>query len=369
MIKKQPPQTSPSKTKEKDWSSDIVRHLRIVFEECDLNHDGVIQKKEIDDLVKKHYKSPLEAQIVALFSHCFDDICALHKEGWFSRKNGITINDLFLLENLISNKAIDNLSYDHKKLKIVAQNILKRTDAIWKLNPRLYGSDQHPVTSIRAVAVRRGNVGNCYLLSCLAAVANTNPKTIEKIISINADDSYRVTFPGKPEAPVRVSRPTIVELSLYGQLTRMGYWPCVIEKAFHLLQEETDITAEIPQCLELVTGSKIKAVTLKEGNLDPLVNDLDNWATNKQAMVVVSKNKSKAKDSSFYPLHPFTVMKVNQPLKRITLRDPYGPSHRVHKESGSTERPRAKKQDGIFSISIEELAKNFDSLYVEDVEQ
>lgn len=367
MTKKQSTSISSNDSKEKDWAQDIVRHLRIVFEECDLNHDGVIQKKEIEDLVKKHYKSPLEAQIVALFSHCFEDICALHKEGWFSRKNGITINDLFLLENLISNKAIDNLSYDHKKLKIVAQNILKRTDAIWKLNPRLYGSDQHPVTSIRAVAVRRGNVGNCYLLSCLAAVAHTKPKTIEKIISINADDSYRVTFPGKPDAPVRVSRPTIVELSLYGQLTRMGYWPCVIEKAFHLLKEENDITTEIPQCLKLVSGAQIKAISLESSDLDPMVNDLDTWATNKQAMVVVSKNKNTEKGSGFYPLHPFTVMKVNQPLKRITLRDPYGPSHRAQKENSNSERPRAKKQDGIFSISIEELVKNFDSLYVEDI--
>ncbi|HMP52319.1 MAG TPA: hypothetical protein PKD05_12270 [Candidatus Melainabacteria bacterium] len=30
---------------EKDWKEDVLRHLRGVFEELDINHDGVLRKK------------------------------------------------------------------------------------------------------------------------------------------------------------------------------------------------------------------------------------------------------------------------------------------------------------------------------------
>ena len=134
------------------------------------------------------------------------------------------------------------------------------------------------------------------------------------------------------------------------------------------MKEDTESGDDISECLELITGSSVKKVNLEPENLEALGDNLEDWNSNKQAMVVVSKNEKNKKNLNFYPLHPFTIMKVNNPLKRVTLRDPYGPNHRALQESKNKTRARNLKQDGIFSISFEELATNFDTLFVEEQE-
>lgn len=354
------------------FDESLIRQIRAVFTDCDLNNDGIIQKEEMEQVIGRHMDSPVEAQIVALFSHCFDEIKSLHNEGWFEKKDGITLGDLFVLEEVLNSEIVDSDKEHHKKLKQMASSIIKRTEDVWNLKPSLYGSSNSSEVSVRPIAVRRGNVGNCHFLAVLAAVAATRPQEISKMIERMDNGKYSISFPGAMGKSVVVSKPTIVELSLYGQLTRMGYWPCVMEKAlrkFSLLLSGTNENSEltISFCLKVLTGQDSILIDLPNQVSPNLTKELGTAFAENKAMVVVSTNSDQDDSSGtlFRNLHPYTVMNFDGEHSKVTLRDPYGPHHRLLTGLKKELRPRAKMRDGIFSVSLEEFFSIFDSVYVE----
>ena len=348
---------------ERDWKEDVLRHLRGVFEELDINHDGVLQKEEVQALLNTHSseRSDIEAQVIALFSFCFEEIGKLNKESWFEKRDGITVGDLLVLEQLLREEEVDSLSLDRKRLKAVAEAIMKRTREIYKMNPSLYGSDGEALTSIRPVAVRRGNMGDCHFLAALTAMAAMEPAALASMIAVGEDESYTVTFPGGISGTgggVRVKRPGVVELSLYGRLTRMGYWPMVLEKA---VQSELELSSERKIvdpafCLQLLTG--VPAVMI---NLDGITPDLMNSTLSQyrqRPMVAVSASTSLAKGLN--PAHAYSVIGVDSTgssTVRITLRDPFGPKHPAATSSG-------RLKDGMFSLDPVEFAGSFEKLFI-----
>ncbi len=352
--------------KRETWKADVLRHLRAVFDELDFNHDGVIQKAELETVMKKQSANQPEAQIVAMLTHCYDDIQALHKESWFQRKNGITMGDLFLLEELLSQDALDDLSADKLKLARAARAILKRTGEVWKLNPKLYGSDGEAETSIRPIAVRRGNVGNCFFLTALAAVARVRPGLIATILTTNKDRSFSVRFPGIKSGGIRVERPSIVELSLYGQLTRMGYWPCVMERAFQQVLDSENAASmdKNPGApLSVLTGNAIIPIKLDANNAPRVENFLKDFMQSKRSMVMTIKTSTP--DA---PTHPFTVMGYEKERSRVTMRDPFGPGHISSARELYAGQPPAKRKDGIFSLALDTVVEHFDTIFVEDID-
>lgn len=352
--------------KDDDWKVDVLRHLRGLFDELDFNHDGIVQKEELETVMKKQSVSQPEAQILAMLTHCFDDIRALHKESWFQKKNGITMGDMFILEELLLQDALEDVSADRMKLARAARAILKRTGEVWKLNPKLYGSDQEALTSIRPIAVRRGEVGNCFFLTALAAVARTKPEHIAEILKSNEDQSYTVNFPGLDSAGVRVERPSIVELSLYGQLTRMGYWPCVMERAFQQVIGDGgfgSIDKEPGAALKLLTGHSTIDLELSPDNAQEIEEHLNSFKEAGKAIVLtIDFAGATDGDSS---THPFTLMDYEPARCRVTLRDPFGPGHRSAARELYAGQPPAKRKDGIFSLSLGDVLKHFNRIFIE----
>lgn len=357
------------------WMIDVLRQLRVFFEEFDHNHDGVLQREELEALIEKRHATVSEAQIVAMLCHCFEAISALNKERWFERSDGITLCDLILLEQLLGGQEAIDSSDDKTRLKRTAFNVLKRTKDIWKLKPTLYGSDSEPETSIRPIAIRRGNLGDCFFLASLAALARTNPGAIASMIEVNKDDSYTVIFPGGKDTGVRVPKPNVVELSLYGQYTRMGYWPCVMEQAY--LMQLDGQEENIGQSLELLTGKTAQKEDLNLIEPAALEGILESVALSGRCVVVVSKGKSSDTTMDAPPpvvcenanknSHPYTFLEWEKERGRVVLRDPYGPLHRLHSSGArvSSQKRPSRQRDGIFSLDLKELISEYGSLYLE----
>ncbi|MBI1269396.1 hypothetical protein GC174_03090 [bacterium] len=348
---------------ENDWKEDVLRHLRGVFEELDINHDGVLQKEEVQENHRPTdgESSDIEAQVIALFSFCFEEIGKLNKESWFEKRNGITIGDLLVLEQLLREEDVDSLSLDRKRLKGAAEAIMKRTREIYRLNPALFGSDGEALTSVRPLAVRRGNMGDCHFLAVLAAMAAMEPEALASMIAVGEDRSYTVSFPGGISGTgggVRVKRPGVVELSLYGRLTRMGYWPMVLEKAVQSELEMTSLRKVVDPAfyLELLTGAPALIIDLAGITPDLISSTLFEYR--KRPMVAVSASTSLAKGLNSD--HAYSVIAVDSAAPstfRITLRDPFGPKHPAATSSG-------RLKDGMFSIDPAEFAGSFQKLFI-----
>ena len=132
------------------------------------------------------------------------------------------------------------LGLDHPALTPGKQNEATYAEA----SGTLYGTDNQPVPT----DIEQGDVGDCYFLSSLGAIAERMPTTIESMIQSNGDGTYTVEFHdgSKPdyvtvdsEFPVDSSG-TFVYAD-YGQSATSPdniLWPMIIEKAYAQLSEE-----------------------------------------------------------------------------------------------------------------------------------
>ncbi len=105
------------------------------------------------------------------------------------------------------------------------------------------------VSGVSATDVGQGNLGDCFFLSSLAAVAKTHPELLKKAIARNADGTYTVTFKQPGRNTVR-SVPVTVDGDFpmrrgggpaFGRGLQRGasgpeLWPAVFEKAYASLQ-------------------------------------------------------------------------------------------------------------------------------------
>jgi hypothetical protein len=106
-------------------------------------------------------------------------------------------------------------------------------------NSALYADSQNPLHSINARDIHQGVSGDCYIEASLASIAAQSPEVIRDSIRTNPDGTFTVTFKGDKDHPVKVARPTEVELALYNGASPDGIWAPVMEKA--IAQYERDV--------------------------------------------------------------------------------------------------------------------------------
>jgi len=86
--------------------------------------------------------------------------------------------------------------------------------------------------------VIQGNLGDCFFLSSLVALAGTHPEIIERALSANANGTYTVTFHGPGGRPTSVTVDgTFPENARNEQTfgrgsTKSELWPAIFEKAY-----------------------------------------------------------------------------------------------------------------------------------------
>lgn len=209
----------------------------------------------------------------------------------------------------------------------------------------------------------QGQVGDCYFISALAAVAKSNPQLLANAVRTNRDGTYTVTFHerGPKETKTRPVEITI-DGSFATQHGRLEYaaaretkelWPQIFEKAYAQWKGGFD-------AIEGGMGATaLEALTGKQTDFFPVTSESDPAATFKRISDAVKRGAavvacSKTWDPGVAGMvadHAYTLLGVSEKngQKLVQLRNPWG-----EKEPGHDGR-----DDGIFELPIEQFLKAY----------
>ncbi|MGD9682929.1 MAG: C2 family cysteine protease [Candidatus Obscuribacterales bacterium] len=204
---------------------EIERLSAKYFKQIDSDHDGYITPEEVNKAISNPETPREAAPLLHILREQANNLSPLSKE-WliYSPDKGVSAWDLESLHRL-SEENKDWIGYSVERIK---SHSAGATDT-------LYGNDGkggNPLESIRPEAVEQGNVGDCFFMSATLSLASKNPQAIKDMIRENNDGTYTVTFPGAPDRPITIDKPTPAETAIYGASTEHGIWPAVLEKAF-----------------------------------------------------------------------------------------------------------------------------------------
>ena len=161
-----------------------------------------------------------------------------------------------------------------------------------RLHYRRFEGDLFVKGRISAHHVGQGDLGDCFFLSSLAALAQTHPTKIRDAITDNGDGTYSVTFHertgGKAHAvpPIRVDTRFPVDIrgrqvfgkGLRGTPDRQELWPALFEKAYAAWQGgyvRIDQGGDGGVALTRLTGRPSKTMTPNRYSLDALWSKLE----------------------------------------------------------------------------------------------
>lgn len=209
----------------------------------------------------------------------------------------------------------------------------------------------------------QGNVGDCYLISSLAAVAKSRPDLLAKAVKTNRDGTYTVTFyernPGETKSrPVEVT----IDGTFANRRGRLEYasaretkelWPMIFEKAYAAWKGgfpaiEGGMAATT---LEALTGAKPEFFTVNSSSdAADVYQRLNSALADKGCVIALSKTWDPS-ERGIVSDHAYTVLGVEQEggKKYVQLRNPWGESEPANNG----------KDDGIFKMELSEFMKMF----------
>ncbi|HEY9716256.1 MAG TPA: C2 family cysteine protease [Trichormus sp.] len=314
------------------------------FGRLDTNHDGRLSKDELSTAINNNDK---DKAIAKFFLDNFDQAEKAHldvSDLWSS--HGLTAGDItdfkFNNEDKVS-KAIDQINDAIKN--VYNHQADMRSDNLW-------GPQDDYRKNIRPEAIAQGDIGDCFFLSSIAAMAKSDPEKIHEMIK-SAKGGYTVTFPGDKDHPVFVSAPTEMEQGLGNSPSQYGAWAGVLEKAYgKYLQEhggKSDILdpAEaandgglLSKTLTLLSGEKFTYSKVTEGMRIPFN---DKMISDEDLKSVLSRASSEPmccgtrpgiKDSEYPADHAYTVIgfdpKANNGAGDVIVRNPWGSNDHKH---------------------------------------
>lgn len=209
----------------------------------------------------------------------------------------------------------------------------------------------------------QGQVGDCYFISALAAVAWSRPEALARALTVNRDGTYTVTFhqrrPGE-------ARPTPIQVTVDGtfaqQHGRLEYaaaretrelWPLIFEKAYAAWKGGYDAIEGG------MAATALEALTGTTPDFFPVASDLDArqlWARLEAACAgtgaVVALSKAwEPSERGIVADHAYTVLGVEERNgeRLVTLRNPWG-----EREPGHDGR-----DDGVFSLPLSKFMTSF----------
>ena len=200
--------------------------------------------------------------------------------------------------------------------------------------------------------VSQGQLGDCYLMSSMAAIAQRNPDVIKNAITVNKDGTYTVTFyekapfwkvwdssyhptqvTVKPDFPARNGNPVFAQPG-DGSGDNKELWPMIIEKAYAQKNGGYNSignggTADGP--MSLLTG--------KDSSMDGgrRYNDWFGWGMSfdtladkwdkGEALTTGTKDSGDGplfKNDTLVKSHEYYVTNVDRTNKTVTVRNPWG---------------------------------------------
>jgi len=197
-------------------ATEFFTAVRANFDGWDLNHDGRLTREEIElEMQDRRITGVAAAALAAL------KLSATRSNHLLETRT-YSLADIDAMEDRLQQgqpeksdqKLVRDFGYGIKKLKEV---------------PRQLFSEGGP----HLAAIRQDRTSDCYFLSASGALAEARPEAIARMIAPNRDDTYVVSFPGRPA--VRVSAPTDAEIAAYSD-ARDGIWLNLLERAYAIVR-------------------------------------------------------------------------------------------------------------------------------------
>ena len=196
-----------------------------------------------------------------------------------------------------------------------------------------------PGNSVSPADIAQGEIGDCYLMSSLAEIAQNDPAVIRNMIQQNKDGTYTVTFQ-RPRPSLAFWEPdfTPVKVTVDGNFpeTKNGpayaqegqgavLWPMVLEKAYASFQGSYGQIGEGGQAstaMEAITGRHSAEYNPSSASL----NALASLEAHGQAVVVGTKSDytDPLGKKILVPSHAYWVKSVDQAQGTVTLGNPWG---------------------------------------------
>ena len=353
--------------------------VRANFPAWDQNHDGTIDRKEIEVAAQDAKYTGDAAAALAVLKIDADAKIAAKKDLGLSHLSDID--------------TIQSKSDSGEKIDSDFGKIFARCQYKLKTVPRQLYIDALPHLSM----IHQGSTLDCYFLASLGGLLETNPRVIVDMIQQNPDGTYNVIFPGKP--PLKISAPTETELAAYTH-SNDGFWLNIIEKAFGEIRHiaPQNYTAEPLDAVALNRGSCGEVIRLLTGNsttrLDfhktPEVISSQNDTDLKSGTPANASDSSKNVSAAYPPAdeemlgqtrallkatfaahkiatasknrHAYTIVAYDIGHDLVTVHNPYGTSGIVKWPDG-TKGPRM--QNGYYICSIPDFVRYYRSISVE----
>ncbi len=381
--------------------------LKRVFDRLDSNHDGVLQLHEVDAaVIDPSLQGELSAGI-AILKAGFAYIRDLHRKWWFIRKTGITRADLTVFEKLLSAERTSAPTKEaHRELLHLTEVVSQRAREAASVPKRLFKNEYSPLSSVKPEAIKQGIVGDCYFLAAMGSVAATNPQILARSITRLSADSFQVSFAGAPQERYIVQVPTVMELSLYAQITQYGVWPGVLEKAYgqyliaHGFRQTlvpTDATSsaeKVYEAFDLLTGQMGRWQLISLSTDEELERLIRAACRERRAMAATSNPAPRGdKDRTIDGIpaqHAYSILDWDSNKKRLTVRNPWGvaehgvferahyiadrvPFNNKASKKGkknvlrrNTVKNRLNDDEGVFAMNLSQMRRNFLAIYFED---
>jgi len=324
--------------------------VRVNFAQWDLNHDGRLTREEIElDMQDARIKGEAAAALAALK-------IGATKFDKLDETRDFTIADIDEMERTL--RAGQKLDANFIGYFNVGQRKLEET-------PReLFAQGQPHLT-----AMRQYFTSDCYFLSAVGAVAETNPTTLVKLITTEGAGTYVVRFPGQPA--VRVASPTDAEIATY-TAAKDGVWLSVLQKAYALVRirmEPKEAKTRQPldsvgfrlgstSVMELLTGNQSRAIRLgaesDKGATGPMVTQL-------RSTLTVALRERRAVTASMNH-HAYAITGYDPAADLVTIHNPYNSAGYETLPEGNKVR---RSDQGFFTISTAQFASSFYYLRVQ----
>lgn len=215
--------------------------------------------------------------------------------------------------------------------------------------------------------VVQNQLGDCFLLASLSAIAAVSPETIERALTAHPDGTYTVRFYEKqrrgPPTPVDVTIDADLPANRRGALLyghgrdERELWPALVEKAWASWKGGYSELA-----LGGFAGDALEALTGRKAELYNPVRELESrdlWKlmveAHAQGRALVT-GTGKAPIEGLVPMHMYAVVGVREENgeRLVTVRNPYGAHEPVIDGA----------DDGVFELTLKEYRKHFEDLYV-----
>ncbi len=218
----------------------------------------------------------------------------------------------------------------------------------------------------------QGMLGDCFVISGVAAIAAANPGAIEKAIKDNQDGTYTVTLfdptvEGRTDKTIQVTvdgqLPTRNGGLVYGKnRDRQELWFGILEKAFAQVKGSYDTLGaggKPSWVMHALTGRGMSETALTEMDEDVLLSVFQECLKRGEAAAITTFGEDQQAlyaGTGMYAEHGYSVLRVEEKNGKgyVTLRNPWG----------EVEPKGDGKDDGIFTIDLATLKKLASHLFL-----